>query len=54
MSFLQGRNLPTKEELARYNTTLESIDDFLKETEAVDEMNLSDDDGCDSNNEDDD
>ena len=47
---LQGSNLTTKDELPRYNATLESIDDFLKETEA-DEMNLSNDDDCISNNE---
>ena len=35
-------------------TTLESTDDFLKDLEAVDEMNSSDDDDCNSNNEDDD
>ena len=47
---LQGSNLTTKDELARYNTTLECIDDFLKETEA-DEMNSSNDGDCISNNE---
>ena len=47
---LQGSNLTTKDELARYNTTLECIDDFLKETEA-DEMNSSNDGDWISNNE---
>ena len=46
---LQGSNLTTKDELPRYNATLECIDDFLKETEA-DEMNSSNDGDCISNN----
>ena len=43
---LQGSNLPTEEELSRRGTTLENVDEFLKQNDSANGMNSSEEDNC--------
>lgn len=53
MFLLQGSNLLTEEELSSHSTTLENVDEILKQNDLANGMNSSDKDDYCSNNEED-